>query len=247
MVEHVAPFQPEQATPPATETVKSNGQTPPSDESTGQPTAKRKGRFANFKKDVVGPEGWVPKEPETTYATGFGPPRSDKWFRVDPDPDRTHVLMFYKGKMPGSDGMIDTLFYVEDTARHLPEIAEKVQPYAVHVVVNSFGQRSVWARRLPHPSRKDTWATTDASIAKAAMVQWVRRVEDTTLESGGWKAVTQPKDEEPIPKPVWTDTPFEELLEKAIPEEHTISSDRHPLIIFLRTGKVVKFTSDNDH
>ena len=207
---------------------------------------KKSNRFANFRDDQVGPEGWVPPgEPETTYATGFGPPKPGVWFRVDPRPGYSPILKFTKGKMPDSKELSDKLFYVAGDANKLPEISKKVRPYAIHSVVDSFGHRSLWPRRLPDPSRKDTWATSDSKVAEAAKTEWVRRVVDETVESGAYKAIHQPENEEPLAEPEFDDTPFEDLLDKAIPEADVIDGDGHPLIVFLRTGKLVKFTSDD--
>jgi hypothetical protein len=212
----------------------------------GEDTAEapvKKGRFANFKQDLASSASTVPADVEETFATGFGAPGFLDWFMIDPRPEFTFVLNFVNAVPPGEKRA--KLHYVAAGAASLPEIRKKVHPYAVHSCVTTLKQRFLWARRLPNPDMgdRDTWAITDVGVAERAKHEWVRRVEDETLKTGGRKAVKVPKDEEP---PVWEDTPFDELLEKAIPPSLVIADDTHPLIVFARTGRVVKFSSDRD-
>ncbi len=243
---HVEPVpeenQPEQ--PVDDKSVKGNGQ-----DLDASPAPKKKNRFSNFEKDLVGPEDWVRPEPETTYVIGFGDPAPGEWFRIDPRPERTKVLMFVKARMPDAKGRArDTRFYVEAEARDLPEIREKIRPHAVHVVVDVFGHRSLWARRLPRPSRnfRDTWAVSDAGVAEEAKKEWVRREIDETVSEGARKSVKVPQGETPPKDPVWDDEPFDELLDKAIPAANIISDATHPLIVYRRSGRLVEFTTDDE-
>jgi hypothetical protein len=191
----------------------------------------KKGRFANFKKDLASSASTVPADVEETFVTGFGAPGFLDWFMIDPRPEFTFVLNFVNATPPGEKR--EKLHYVEAGADSC---------------VTTLKQRFLWARRLPNPDMgdRDTWAITDVGVAERAKQEWVRRVEDETIKTGGRKAVKVPKDEEPPEPPVWEDTPFEELLEKAIPPSLVISDETHPLIMFLRTGRVVKFSADRD-
>jgi hypothetical protein len=200
----------------------------------------KKPRF-NLEADALGPEQPAIEEPTESFTLGFGPPDQLLWFQVDPRPGRSLTVTLLKAIPPG--GTRPKLFYVPKAARVIPELRERWRHYTVHTTQDCFGRTALWPRRQPRDfanGAKDTWAATDAEVAQRAKPDWVRREPDPNSRTGGYRAVYRPHGSEKIPPKPWDDRPLEELMELAIPEEDVIADDSHPLVVFLRTGKVIQ-------
>jgi hypothetical protein len=215
--------------------------TGPNIQPTDETEAKRRKRRFNLEADALGPEQPAIEEPTESFTLDFGPPNQLLWFRVDPRPGRSETVTLLKAIPPG--GTRPKLFYVPKAARAIAELRERWRHYTVHVTQDRFGRIALWPRRQPRDfanGAKDTWAATDAEVAQCAKTDWIRREPDPNSRTGGYRAVYRPPGCEEIPLKPWDDRPLEELMELAIPEEDVITDDSHPLVVFLRTGKVIQ-------
>jgi hypothetical protein len=205
---------------------------------------KKRRRF-DLEADELGPDQPVITEPTENFKVDFGAPDKDTWFRIDPRPDRSRALTFVSVTMSKNEKERPTLFYVPRKARKIPEIIDRLRTYVLHIVRDSHGRLSIWPRRAPTnyaSGRQDTWGASDAKVAEAAKLGWVRREVDPEAK-GAYRVVRRPEGLPPLPLPPWDkdERSFEQLLELAIPDNLIIEDDRHPVIVYLRTGQVVSY------
>jgi hypothetical protein len=216
---------------------------PPAAAATTAETAPAKQRRFNLDRDALGPEQVIREEKGEPFTIDFGDPVSTEWFRVDPRLGHSATVTFVKVIPP--EATRPRLFYVPIEARGIPELSGRLRLYTLHAIQKCTGKAvrcALWPRRQPTTFRggdQDAWGATDAKVAERAKQGWIRREQDPNATQG-WHAVPPQliPGEEPMPTPPFDDRPLEDLMELGIQEAEIIRDDKHPLIQYLRHGKV---------
>jgi hypothetical protein len=200
-----------------------------------------KRRRFDLEADALGPEQPIIEEPTEAFTIDCGKPNPLHWFQVDPRGGRSLTITMVKAIPPG--GKQERLYYVAKDARSIPELKTRIRLYTLHVIRVRAGhteRTALWPRRQARDfanGSRDVWGATDAKVAETATQQWIRRETDPDT-TAGFRAVKLRPNDEPLPAPQWDDRPLAELMELGIPEEDTIRDERHPIVRFLRFGRL---------
>ena len=110
-----------------------------------------------------------------------------------------------------------------------PDLLGEIVAATIYTAINRLGVVHLWPIRMPAPDGKhNAWHKSAEAAAEKAMQRWVRLTANMSL--GAYELFEAAGN---IPKPVWPELPFPELLKIAF-RDRLIDRLDHPVVLHLR-------------